>query len=44
MRCFRRNLAPITMVTASGDFALAGVAVAHHQPPATLVPLGRVRG
>ena len=34
-------------VTAPGrgrDLPLAGVAVAHHQPPATLVPLGRVRG
>ena len=27
-----------------GHLALACVAVAHHQPPATLVPLGRVRG
>jgi hypothetical protein len=26
------------------DLALAGVTVAHHQPPAMLVPLGRMRG
>jgi hypothetical protein len=28
----------------SGDLPLAGAAVADHQPPATLVPLGRMRG
>ena len=30
--------------SSGGDLALAGVAVAHHQPPAALVPLGGIGG